>query len=105
MHRFRIRLIFALIASVTIVSVAFTYLDVLAHRHVLRQELDSRTQWMGRSILPSLEQALATGDIAKIIAITESEKKSTESLGSRCVRQSGPDAGQQRRRGYSPIRG
>jgi trehalose 6-phosphate synthase len=80
MHRFRIRLIFALIVSITVVSVGFTYLDVLAHRHVLRQELDRRAQWMGRSILPAVEQALGTGDTAKILAMTELEKKTTDSL-------------------------
>ncbi|SPE20264.1 exported hypothetical protein [Candidatus Sulfotelmatomonas gaucii] len=47
MHLFRMRLIFALIASVTLVSVASTYFDVLAHRHVLREDLERRTKWMG----------------------------------------------------------
>ena len=55
MHSFRMRLILALIASVTLVSVASTYFDVLAHRHVLRQDLERRTQWMGASIQPGME--------------------------------------------------
>jgi hypothetical protein len=36
MHFFRVRLILALIASVTLVSLASTYFDVLAHRHNMR---------------------------------------------------------------------
>ena len=50
MHLFRLRLILALIVGVTLVSVAFTYFDVLAHRHILRQELERRAKWMGMSI-------------------------------------------------------
>ncbi len=37
MHLFRVRLILALIAGVTLVSLASTYFDVLAHRHILRE--------------------------------------------------------------------
>jgi len=36
MHLFRVRLILALIAAVTIVSVASTFFEVLAHKHTLR---------------------------------------------------------------------
>lgn len=80
MHSFRLRLILALIASVTIVSVAFTYFDVLAHRHAMRIELDRRTQWMGISILPDIEGALRTGDPAKIEARVRDEKYGTSAL-------------------------
>ena len=46
MHLFRLRLIMALIASVTLVSVASTYFEVLAHRHVLREDLrGARNGW------------------------------------------------------------
>ncbi len=49
MHSFRLRLILALIAGVTLVSVASTYFEVLAHKHVLRQELERRSRWIGES--------------------------------------------------------
>ena len=35
MHRFRTRLILALIAGITVVSLASTYFEVLARKHVL----------------------------------------------------------------------
>ena len=44
MHFFRVRLILALIASVTLVSLASTYFDVLAHRHSLREDLERRSR-------------------------------------------------------------
>ena len=62
MHHFRLRLILALVACVTLVSVASTYFDVLAHKHILRSELTRRTRWMGLSIQPSIEQNLVAGD-------------------------------------------
>lgn len=43
MHFFRMRLILALVVGVTLVSVASTYFEVLAHKHVLRQRLEERT--------------------------------------------------------------
>ena len=43
MRSFRIRLILALIAGITLVSLASTYFEVLAQKHVLRREL-VRTQ-------------------------------------------------------------
>ena len=62
MHLFRVRLILALIASVTLVSLASTYFDVLAHRHDLREDLDRRTKWMAMSIEPDVRNALEMGD-------------------------------------------
>ena len=62
MHLFRVRLILALIASVTLVSLASTYFDVLAHRHILREDLERRTAWMGRSIEPDVETRFALRD-------------------------------------------
>ena len=43
MRSFRIRLILALIAGITAVSLASTYFEVLAHKHVLRRELSRHT--------------------------------------------------------------
>ncbi len=81
MHLFRIRLILALIISVTLVSAASTYFDVLAHRHVLRQELERRTKWMGVSIVPDVEGALATGDPGALPGLAQLLKSGTGALG------------------------
>ena len=66
MHFFRMRLILALIAGVTLVSVASTYFEVLAHRHILRQDLERRTSQKVTSLAPEVELALAGGPISKL---------------------------------------
>ncbi len=81
MHLFRMRLILALIASVTIVSIASTYFDVLAHRHALRQELENRTKWMGISIEPDVQGPLAAGDPSALAGVTQLLKAGTGALG------------------------
>ena len=81
MHRFHIRLILALIASVTVVSIAFTYFDVLSHRHVLRRELDDRTRWMGLSILPDVESSLQTGKRSELAEVSQILRSGTGTLG------------------------
>ena len=60
MRSFRFQLILALVVCVTVVSLASTYFEVLAHRHILRMELERRAASMGESLQPSVEQALAT---------------------------------------------
>ena len=75
------RLILALIASVTLVSAASTYFDVLAHRHVLREELARRTKWMGVSIEPDVEGALATGDPTALPGLAQLLKSGTGAVG------------------------
>src|SRR6516225_9790231 len=57
MHSFRLRLALALIAGVTLLSVASTYFEVLAHKHALRQDLEWRSSWMGVSLKPEIERA------------------------------------------------
>ena len=81
MNLFRVRLIFALIASVTLVSAASTYFDVLAHRHVLREELARRTQWMGVSIEPDVQGALATGNPSALPVLAQLLKSGTGAVG------------------------
>ena len=81
MHLFRMRLILALIASVTLVSVASTYFDVLAHRHVLREDLERRTKWMGVSIQPDVQGALRTGDPSALPGLMQLLKSGTGALG------------------------
>ena len=85
MHMFRVRLIFALIVCVTLVSAASTYFDVLAHRHVLRQELERRTLWMGVSIAPDVESALATGDPGGLPGLAQLLKSGTGALDRKSV--------------------
>ena len=65
---FRMRLILALIAGVTLVSVGSTYFDVLAHKLVLRQELQRRSAGLGASLQPEMEQAIASGRTEAITA-------------------------------------
>ncbi|HEY9127640.1 MAG TPA: trehalose-6-phosphate synthase, partial [Acidobacteriaceae bacterium] len=61
MHFFRLRLLAALLAGITVISVASTYFDVLAHKHSLRVDLARRVQWFGAGVQPLLEQQLAAG--------------------------------------------
>ena len=66
MHLFRVRLILALILAVTLVSVASTFFEVLAHKHTLRIELERRVQWMGMSLQPKMAAALETGNTSSL---------------------------------------
>jgi alpha,alpha-trehalose-phosphate synthase [UDP-forming] len=81
MPLFRVRLIVALIASVTLVSLAFTYFDVLAHRHRLREDLERRTKWMGMSVEPDVRRALAAGNLAGLPGLAKLLKEGTGALG------------------------
>lgn len=81
MHLFRVRLILALIASVTLVSLASTYFDVLAHRHTLREDLERRTKWMAMSVEPDVRGALATGDPSALPGLAQLLKNGTGALG------------------------
>jgi len=71
MYFFRVRLILALIAGVTVVSIGSTFFDVLAHKHMLRNELEQRAAQLGASLTPEIEQAVAsnrTDTIAQAVA-------------------------------------
>ncbi len=81
MHSFRLRLILALVACVTAVSIASTYFEVLAHKHFLREDLLRRSNWMGASIQPELEQKLAAGAIGEVPALLDLTKARTGALG------------------------
>lgn len=81
MHLFRIRLIVALILSITLVSLAFTYFEALAHQHVLREELLRRSQWMEVSMQPAMEQALRAGDSSALSQLVTHTKEVTGVLG------------------------
>src|SRR5581483_11486076 len=81
MHSFRLRLMLALIAGVTLLSIGSTYFEVLEHKHVLRQELEWRSGWMGSSLRPEMEQALAQGNQNGIPGLVASAKDQTGALG------------------------
>jgi trehalose 6-phosphate synthase len=81
MHSFRLRLILALIAGVTLVSVASTYFEVLAHKHVLRQELERRSTWMGAALQPEIERTLADGNLTALPALADRSKSQIGALG------------------------
>jgi trehalose 6-phosphate synthase len=68
MQFFRMRLILALVVGITLVSVASTYFEVLAHRHVLRQELERRTAWQGKSLQTEMENVISGGQAPEIAA-------------------------------------
>ena len=59
MHFFRVRLVAALLLGITLISVASTYFDILAHKHTLRRDLARRTQWFGASLQSQLEEQFA----------------------------------------------
>jgi trehalose 6-phosphate synthase len=81
MHFFRMRLILALIAGVTLVSVASTYFEVLAHKHMLRQDLERRIAQKATSLLPEIEQALASGQTARLATETARLRTREAALG------------------------
>jgi trehalose 6-phosphate synthase len=81
MHSFRLRLILALIAGVTLLSVASTYFEVLEHKHILRQELEWRSSWMGESLKPQMVQAFAQGSTSALAAMAANAKAETGALG------------------------
>src|ERR1700748_3223169 len=81
MHSFRLRLILALIAGVTLLSIASTYFEVLEHKHILRQELEWRSSWMGESLKPQMVQAFAQGSTSALAAMAANAKAETGALG------------------------
>src|ERR1700739_4749004 len=81
MRSFRIRLILALIAGITLVSLAFTYFEVLAHKLTLRRELVLRTLWIGNALQPDIEMALTQGKVPDIDASAAKLRTQGEALG------------------------
>jgi len=81
MQFFRMRLILALVLGITLVSVASTYFEVLAHKHLLRKELERRTAWQSKSLQSEIEKSLAGGQIAEITAEAAQLRSQNEALG------------------------
>jgi trehalose 6-phosphate synthase len=61
MHFFRLRLMAALLLGITLISVASTYFEVLAHKHALRGDLERKTQWFIADLQPQLEEQFRIG--------------------------------------------
>src|ERR1035438_1547111 len=68
MQFFRMRLILALVVGITLVSVASTYFEVLAHKHALRLDLERRTARLSKSLQAEMERTVAGGQTAEIAA-------------------------------------
>ncbi len=81
MKFFRVRLILALVVGITLVSVASTYFEVLAHKHALRLELQRRTAWLSKSLQSELEKTVAGGQTAEIVAEAARLRSRNEGLG------------------------
>ena len=81
MSSFRLRLILSLIAGITLVSVASTYFEVMAHKLALRRELERRTSWLGTSLEVDIEQAMAPGKTDSVATAVANLQKTNETLG------------------------
>jgi trehalose 6-phosphate synthase len=81
MKFFRLRLILALAVGITLVSVASTYFEVLAHKHALRLDLERRTAWLSKSMQAEMEKTVAGGRQAEIAAEAERLHSQHEGLG------------------------
>lgn len=81
MHSFRLRLILALITGITLVSVASTYFEVLAHKHMLRKDLQGRTAWLATNLKGELEDPVAGGKANAIRAAVARLNAREETLG------------------------
>jgi trehalose-6-phosphate synthase len=77
---FRMRLILALVLGITLVSVASTYFDVLAHKLALRRDLVRRSQWLGAMLQPQVEQA-ASGGVSAAEAAVQRVQSQGQALG------------------------
>ena len=81
MKLFRMRLILALVVGVTLISVASTYFEVLASKHVLRLELKRRTAWQSKALQSQTENWIANGQTSAIAASMEQLRSQDEALG------------------------
>lgn len=58
MHFFRLKMVAALLIGITLISVASTYFEVIAHKHTMRNDLARKTQWFSASLEPVIEQIM-----------------------------------------------
>lgn len=92
------RLIFALVAAVTLVTVASTYFDVLAHKHLLRTELQRRASVLDTGWQAAVEQAVASNQAHIVSSVVAQLHSTGEALNlavfspeGRLVASAGPD--------------
>jgi trehalose 6-phosphate synthase len=81
MKFFRMRLILALVVGITLVSVALTYFEVLAHKHAQRLELVRRVTLLNKSLQPEMEKTVAGGQTGEIAAEAARLHSQTQALG------------------------
>jgi trehalose 6-phosphate synthase len=81
MEFFRMRLILALVAGITLISVASTYFEVLTHKHALRLELERRTALLSKSMQLEMETVVAGGQPGEIAADAARLRSQNEALG------------------------
>ena len=81
MKFFRMRLILALVVGITLVSVASTYFEVLAHKHALRLGLERRTARLSKSLQSEMEKTVAGGQTAEIAAEAARLRSRNEEFG------------------------
>lgn len=81
MRSFHLRLILALVAGVTLVSIGSAYFEVLARKHVLHSELERRAGWLATGIQPFIERAIGAGDTPEVVALASELRSHDEALG------------------------
>ena len=81
MRSFRMRLILALIAGITVVSLASTYFEVLTRKHVLRRDLAQSTISIANALQPSVERDLTSGKIPQITQEAAALRRQNGALG------------------------
>src|ERR1035438_7579641 len=81
MQFFRMKLILALVVGITLVSVASTFFEVLAHKHALRLELERRTAWQSKNLQSEIEKSMAAGQTAEIATEAARLRSQSEALG------------------------
>ena len=81
MRSFRIRLILALIAGISVVSLASTYFEVLAHKHVLRRDLSRHTIAAGNRLQGGFEHELAAGRVPNVASAGAVLRSDEDGLG------------------------
>jgi trehalose 6-phosphate synthase len=81
MKFFRMRLILALIVGISLVSVASTYFEVLAHKHAMRLDLEHKTAFLSKILQAEMEKTLADGQTAEIVTEVELLHSGHDGLG------------------------
>src|SRR5207237_8213212 len=84
-----LRLIFALIFGVTLVSLASSWYEVKATKDALRRELESKSETLGQSLAANAESSLQAGDTARLDQMVQGSIKRDHLLGIGIYRRGG----------------